>query len=61
MLVYFDDIEHRYGRDHRKYLYAHLYNAETGELTISADMSYCLWAIRDKNWIVVKKPIRKTN
>jgi hypothetical protein len=49
--VYFSDIHNGKGA-RQKYLYACLRECSTGHLAISADMPYCLKAIKDRGWIV---------
>jgi hypothetical protein len=52
MNVYFDRIRHGEG-GRREVLYACLYDAETNDLAISADMPYCLEVIKNYGWVVV--------
>ena len=50
--VYFEDIHHGFDA-RKKYIYAHVRDAKTGELLISATIDYCLDAIKERNWFLV--------
>jgi hypothetical protein len=41
------------GRDH--IIYADLYDAETGELSISATLEYILGAVKHRGYVLVKE------
>lgn len=53
--VYFDDIYIKYQKN-PTFIYASLYDAEDNSLVISASLDYCVKAIKERNYILVKKP-----